>query len=134
MKNSDWKGLPVSTDRPTLVDPPIEPLLVAAGDSKFTLVAAASKRAREINDYWNGLGKGSGRIVPPQVVSRSNKSLTMALEEMAEDKLAIRRPTAEELEEERAEQERLAAELATDEFGLLSDVRPSDSFNEPETL
>jgi DNA-directed RNA polymerase omega subunit len=106
--------------------------LQAAGDSKFTLVAAASKRAREINDYWNGLGKGSGRIVPPQVVSRSNKSLTMALEEIAEDQLAIRRPTAEELEEERAAAE--AEKAAADDFDLLSDVRPSDSFNEPESL
>jgi DNA-directed RNA polymerase subunit omega len=92
----------VTTERPTLVDPPVEQLLERAENSKFTLVAVASMRAREINEYWNGLGKGHGAIVPPQINSNSNKSLTMALEELAAGKLDVRRPTAEELEAEAA--------------------------------
>lgn len=89
-------------ERPTLVDPPIEPLLHAVGDSKFTLVAVSAIRAREINEYWNGLGAGHGRIFPPQVSSLSNKSLSMAMEELSQGKLVFHRPTEEELAEEAA--------------------------------
>ena len=51
-------------------------------DSKFTLVTLAAMRAREINDYYNQLGEGLGRIVPPQVTSVSRKPLSIALEEI----------------------------------------------------
>ena len=51
-------------------------------DSKFTLVTLAAMRAREINDYYNQLGEGLGKIVPPQVTSVSRKPLTIALEEI----------------------------------------------------
>ena len=110
----------MSTERPTLVDPPIEPLLEAAEDSKFTLVAVASMRAREINEYWNGLGKGHGVIIPPQVNSNSNKSLTMALEELAVGKLEVQRPTPEEIQ---AEADAKAAQAA--ELDPFADVSPS---------
>jgi len=63
---------------PTLVDPPIEQLLDAVGGSKFTLVAVASVRARAITNYFNGLGRGDGKIEPPQVTIDSNKSLSFA--------------------------------------------------------
>ena len=43
----------------------------------------AAKRAREINDYYNQLGEGLGRIVPPQVTSVSRKPLSIALEEIS---------------------------------------------------
>ncbi len=59
-------------ERPTLVDPPIETLLAKVGDSKFTLVAVTAIRAREINEYYNGLGSGHGALIPPQVTSLSN--------------------------------------------------------------
>ena len=45
--------------RHTLMDPPIEDLLDKV-DSKFTLVALGSKRARQINAYYNSLGEGLG--------------------------------------------------------------------------
>ena len=60
-------------------------------DSKFTLVTLAAKRAREINDYYNQLGEGLGKIVPPQVTSVSRKPLSIALEEIAADKIEYRR-------------------------------------------
>ena len=93
-------------DRPTLVDPPIENLLGKVGDSKFTLVAVSAIRAREINEYYNGLGSGHGALIPPQVTSLSNKSLSLALEELYEGKLEFHRPTPEEIE---AEQLQIAA-------------------------
>jgi DNA-directed RNA polymerase subunit omega len=94
-------------ERPTLVDPPIENLLEKVGDSKFTLVAVTAIRAREINEYYNGLGSGHGALIPPQVTSLSNKSLSLAMEELYEGKLQFHRPTTEELEDERLQAEAL---------------------------
>jgi DNA-directed RNA polymerase subunit omega len=99
----------MTAERPTLVDPPIEVLLEHAENSKFTLVAVASMRAREINEYYNGLGQGHGALIPPQVNSLSNKSLSLAFEELYEDKLQVRRPSAEEIEAERVAAEEKAA-------------------------
>jgi DNA-directed RNA polymerase subunit omega len=56
-------------------------------DSKFTLVTLAAMRAREINDYYNQLGEGLGKIVPPQVISVSRKPLTISLEEIEVGKI-----------------------------------------------
>ena len=56
-------------------------------ESKFTLVTLAAMRAREINDYYNQLGEGLGKIVPPQVTSVSRKPLTIALEEIEAGKI-----------------------------------------------
>ena len=86
------KGLNTMAERPTLVDPPIETLLEKVGDSKFTLVAVTAIRAREINEYYNGLGSGHGALIPPQVTSLSNKSLSLAMEELYEGKLQFHRP------------------------------------------
>jgi DNA-directed RNA polymerase subunit omega len=47
--------------RATLMEPRMEDLLERVG-SKFTLVVLAAKRAREINDYYNQLGEGLGKI------------------------------------------------------------------------
>jgi DNA-directed RNA polymerase subunit omega len=77
--------------RTTLIDPPIEDLLDKV-DSKFTLVALSSKRARQINSYYNQLGEGMGMVVPPQVASISGKPLTIAFEEIAVSKATYHRP------------------------------------------
>jgi DNA-directed RNA polymerase subunit omega len=61
--------------RNTLMDPPIESLLDKV-DSKFTLVALGSSRARQVNAYYNSLGEGLGRVVPPQVTSRTASPIT----------------------------------------------------------
>jgi len=76
--------------RASLMEPRIESLLPQV-DSKFTLVTLAAMRAREINDYYNQLGEGLGRIVPPQVTSVSRKPLSIAMEEVAADKITYER-------------------------------------------
>jgi DNA-directed RNA polymerase subunit omega len=75
-----------ATRQPSMMDPPIEALLERV-DSKFTLVSLSAKRARQINSYFNQLGEGLGAIVPPQVTSVSRKSLSIALEEIVQDKI-----------------------------------------------
>src|SRR5437763_14049765 len=60
---------------------------VTVCDSKFTLVTLAAMRAREINDYYNQLGEGLGKIVPPQVTSVSRKPLSISLEEIEAGKI-----------------------------------------------
>ena len=70
----------------TMMHPPIEELLDKV-DSKFTLVALAAKRGRQVNSYYNQLGEGLGAIVPPQVTSVSRKPLSIALEEIAANKI-----------------------------------------------
>jgi len=74
------------TRQPSMMEPPIEELLGRV-DSKFTLVSLSAKRARQINSYFNQLGEGLGAIVPPQVTSVSRKSLSIALEEVVQDKI-----------------------------------------------
>jgi DNA-directed RNA polymerase subunit omega len=76
--------------RPSLMEPRIESLMGKV-DSKFTLVTLAAMRAREINDYYNQLGEGLGRIVPPQVTSVSRKPLSIALEEISAGKIVYER-------------------------------------------
>jgi DNA-directed RNA polymerase subunit omega len=71
----------VAERRASLMQPRMEELLDRV-DSKFTLVTLAAMRAREINDYYNQLGEGLGKIVPPQVTSVSRKPLTISLEEI----------------------------------------------------
>ena len=48
--------------RPSLMEPRIEQLMDRV-ESKFTLVTLSAMRARQINDYYNQLGEGLGRIV-----------------------------------------------------------------------
>ena len=67
--------------RASLMHPRMEELLDRV-DSKFTLVTLAAMRAREINDYYNQLGEGLGKIVPPQVTSVSRKPLTISSSEI----------------------------------------------------
>ena len=74
----------------TMMNPPIEELLSRV-DSKFTLVTLASRRARQVNAYFNQLGEGLGAIVPPQVVSTARKPLSISFEEIAADKITYER-------------------------------------------
>lgn len=91
----------MASNRPTMMDPPVEGLLDKV-DSKFTLVTLAARRGRQINSYFNQLGEGLGAIVPPQVASVSRKPLSIALEEIASGKIAYHRP--EEAPEEGPEE------------------------------
>jgi DNA-directed RNA polymerase subunit omega len=59
-------------------------------------VALASRRARQVNSYYNSLGEGIGVVVPPQVASVSGKPLSIAFEEVAAGKATFSRPDPEE--------------------------------------
>jgi DNA-directed RNA polymerase subunit omega len=83
--------------RTSLMTPRMESLLERV-DSKFTLVTLSAMRAREINDYYNQLGEGLGKIVPPQVNSVSRKPLSISLEEIEVGKIEAV-PLPEESEE-----------------------------------
>ncbi len=98
--------------RHTLMDPPIEELLDKV-DSKFTLVALGAARARQVNSYYNSLGEGLGKVVPPQVASVSGKPVSIAFEEIAAGKATFTRPDP-------AEEAALAAADAA-EAGLLEE-------------
>ncbi|MCL4163700.1 UNVERIFIED_CONTAM: hypothetical protein GTU68_026624 [Idotea baltica] len=69
-----------------MMEPRIEGLLDRAG-SKFSLVALASMRARQINDYYGETGRQKPNLVPPQVTSSASKSLSIAFEEISQDKV-----------------------------------------------
>ena len=79
-----------------MIEPNIDDLLDKV-DSKYTLVILAAKRAREINSYYSQLGEGRGEFIPPLVETGGlrNKPLSIALEEIAEDKVTYERPESE---------------------------------------
>ena len=92
--------------------------LLARVDSKFTLVTLAAMRAREINDYYNQLGEGLGKIVPPQVTSVSRKPLTISLEEIEAGKIeAVPLPDEAEVAAAAAAAAEAAAEPDPDAAG-----------------
>jgi DNA-directed RNA polymerase subunit omega len=105
--------------RSSMIDPAIEDLLERV-DSKFSLVTVSARRARQINQYFNGLGsEGLGMLVPPQVSSTSRKPLSIALDEIVADKIEIRK--ASEVAAEKAAAVAAAAVAAADaaESGLI---------------
>jgi DNA-directed RNA polymerase subunit omega len=101
--------------RASLMEPRMEDLMGKV-NSKFTLVTLAAMRAREINDYYNQLGEGLGKIVPPQVTSVSRKPLTISLEEIEAGKIEAIPLPPEELE--------AAAEIESASTDLVADDAP----------
>ncbi|HUV16948.1 MAG TPA: DNA-directed RNA polymerase subunit omega [Ilumatobacteraceae bacterium] len=81
----------MALDHDTMINPPIEQLLDTV-ESKFTLVTLAARRARNINSYFNQLGDGLGHMIPPQVSSVARKPLSIAFEEIAQDKIVWTEP------------------------------------------
>lgn len=71
-----------------MIEPPLGRVL-AKTDTRFSLVVLAARRARQINAYFNQLGEGFGAYVPPQVHSLSRKPLSIALEEIDNDKVTL---------------------------------------------
>jgi DNA-directed RNA polymerase subunit omega len=70
-----------------VINPRVDTLLEIV-DSRYALVIVAAKRARQINNYHHMLGEGSfDEAPPPMIESRSKNYLTMALEEVAQNKL-----------------------------------------------
>jgi DNA-directed RNA polymerase subunit omega len=59
-------------------------------DSRYGLVVASAKRARQINEYTSSLGLNESLGIPgPQVHTRSQHPLSIAIEEMREGKLEV---------------------------------------------
>lgn len=83
-----------------MIDPSIDELLEKV-DSKYSLVILSAKRAREINSYYAQLGEGRGEFVPPLVETGGlrAKPLSIALEEISEEKVTSERPESDEPEE-----------------------------------
>ncbi len=69
-------------------------------DSRYGLVVASAKRARQINEYTATLGLNDALGIPgPQVHTRSQHPLSIAIEELREGKLEVGfRQRAEESE------------------------------------
>lgn len=74
-----------------MLKPKIEDLLSKV-DSKYTLVIASAKRARQINDYLNSIRRHElTGIRAPEIEALSNKPLSIALEEIAETRITYER-------------------------------------------
>jgi DNA-directed RNA polymerase subunit omega len=59
-------------------------------DSRYGLVVASAKRARQINEYTATLGLNDALGIPgPQVHTRSQHPLSIAIEELRESKLEV---------------------------------------------
>lgn len=71
-----------------IVSPSIDRLLSKV-DSKYELVIFASKRARQINDYYSALHEGSlfNNVGPLVDATVDEKPLTIALKEIDQDRL-----------------------------------------------
>ena len=108
---------------PSLVEPPIESLVEKIG-SRFELAVMAGKRARQINLYYSSLGQSIRGLVPPQVASLSDNSLTISLEEIAKDKL-ISRQASEIL----AEQDSSSGSESGEDVIAIDDNASSDTAN-----
>jgi DNA-directed RNA polymerase subunit omega len=72
-----------------IIDPPIDELLTKV-DSKYQLVIVASKRARQINDYYVERSEGTVTTAGPLVeFALDEKPLTIAMREIAEGLIEI---------------------------------------------
>ena len=76
--------------------------LLGKVDSRYGLAVASAKRARQINEYTSTLGLNDALGIPgPQVHTRSQHPLTIAIEELRQDKLHVSfRQPVDEVEEE----------------------------------
>ncbi|QIN83044.1 DNA-directed RNA polymerase subunit omega [Rubrobacter tropicus] len=64
--------------------------LLSKVDSRYGLVVSSAKRARQINEYTSTLGLNDALGIPgPQVHTRSQHPLTIAIEELRQDKLDV---------------------------------------------
>lgn len=89
--------------------------LLSKVDSKYSLVHLSARRAREINAYYHQLGEGLHQFVRPLVDNvDSNKPLSIALEEIAQEKIIAHYPGDTSAED----QALLGSDLASEQAGL----------------
>ncbi len=71
-------------------------------DSRYGLAVASAKRARQINEYTSTLGLNDALGIPgPQVHTRSQHPLSIAIEELRQEKLEVGfRQAPEDVEQE----------------------------------
>lgn len=88
--------------------------LLGKVDSRYGLVVAGAKRARQINEYAATLGLNETLGIPgPQVHTRSQHPLSIAFEELRSSKLEVGfKNSPEEVDEEEIE----AAAAAGDDY------------------
>ena len=78
-----------------ITNPPIDELL-AATDSKYSLVIYAAKRARQINAYYSQLGEGLLEYVGPLVETHVHeKPLSIAMREINSGMLTVEKVDTE---------------------------------------
>ena len=75
-----------------IIDPPIDELLTRV-DSKYALMIFASRRARQINDYYADLHEGSlfDNVGPLVDSTIDDKPLSVAMHEINEGKLILKK-------------------------------------------
>ena len=97
--------------------------LLGKVDSRYGLVVAGAKRARQINEYAATLGLNETLGIPgPQIHTRSQHPLSIAFEELRSSKLEVGfKNSPEEVDEEEIE----AAAAAGDDY--LDDVQGLDT-------
>ena len=97
--------------------------LLGKVDSRYGLVVAGAKRARQINEYAATLGLNETLGIPgPQVHTRSQHPLSIAFEELRSSKLEVGfKNSPEEVDEEEIE----AAAAAGDDY--LDDMQGLDT-------
>ena len=75
--------------------PRIDELLPHADGSRYELVMIAAKRARQLNSYYHSLGEntmGIDDLTPPLINTRSTNLLTIAFEEIVDNKIEHQAP------------------------------------------
>ncbi len=98
--------------------------LLGKVDSRYGLVMASAKRARQINEYTATLGLNDSLGIPgPQVHTRSQHPLSIAIEELRTDKLQVgfRSETTDEPAEE---------DVPTDEAAALAEAEAGEGGEE----
>jgi DNA-directed RNA polymerase subunit omega len=103
--------------------------LLSKVDSKYTLVHLSARRAREINDYYHSLGEGLGQFTPPLVDQvDSNKPLSIALEEIAREKIVVQYPG----DAQRAAEELLSAAAEGEDGGEVVELGAAEAESDDE--
>lgn len=70
-----------------MIKPRVDKLMQRT-DSHYAAVVVAAKRARQLNSYYRALGEGTyEEHTPPMIETDTGNYLTIALEELAQDKI-----------------------------------------------